>query len=402
MTTLELIIIPCLAVSIAAVGLWLVTMIRVRRCVDASISMREGVGLPEPPGGWPSVSVVIPAHDEEDVIERCARGLLAQDYPNLEVVFALDRCTDRTEELLRKVVGDDPRFTIVTIDSCPDDWAGKCNAAATGVRHAGGDQLVFTDADTDFHPDLIRASVALRLREDVDLLSVLSTLSMTRWDEWCAQPVATLNLIRMHPLDQVNRRERPRAFANGQFMLFTSEMYHRLGGHEQVRDDLLEDIAFARAVRSNEGHAVIVNADHMLNVSMYDSLKDFCEGWKRIFIEVARRRPRRLVGWGIRAFTGGVVAPLIQVLSIVVGIMLAMQGNVLASTLGIAPASAGLVLQAIALAWIYRLGQAPVSGIIGFPIGSAILTWVMFDGARDLISGRPIRWGGRDYVLKSN
>ena len=299
-------------------------------------------------------------------------------------------------------MGDDPRFTIVTIDSCPDDWAGKCNAAATGVRHAGGDQLVFTDADTDFHPDLIRASVALRLREDVDLLSVLSTLSMTRWDEWCAQPVATLNLIRMHPLDQVNRRERPRAFANGQFMLFTSEMYHRLGGHEQVRDDLLEDIAFARAVRSNEGHAVIVNADHMLNVSMYDSLKDFCEGWKRIFIEVARRRPRRLVGWGIRAFTGGVVAPLIQVLSIVVGIMLAMQGNVLASTLGIAPASAGLVLQAIALAWIYRLGQAPVSGIIGFPIGSAILTWVMFDGARDLISGRPIRWGGRDYVLKSN
>ncbi len=112
MTTLELIIIPCLAVSIAAVGLWVVTMLRVRRCVDASISMREGVDLPEPPGGWPSVSVVIPAHDEEDVIERCARGLLAQDYPNLLITAGLN----------------DPRVHYWE----PAKWAARMRDRATG------------------------------------------------------------------------------------------------------------------------------------------------------------------------------------------------------------------------------------------------------------------------------
>ena len=119
--------------------------------------MRAGVEIPEPAGGWPRLTVVIPAHQEEDVIERCARSLMNQRYPNLEVIFALDRCTDRTESLLRAVIEADPRFRIVLIDDCPEDWAGKCNAAATGVANAEGDYLLFTDADTEFHEDLVRS-----------------------------------------------------------------------------------------------------------------------------------------------------------------------------------------------------------------------------------------------------
>jgi chlorobactene glucosyltransferase len=400
MTILQLIIVPCLIVSFSGVGLWFLTLIRVRSCVRASISMKAGVGLPAPAGGWPLVSVVIPAHNEEDVIERCATSLLAQRYPGLEVIFALDRCTDRTEALLRAVVGDDPRFKIVTIDSCPDDWAGKCHAAATGVRHAKGDYYVFTDADTEFNEDLIRSSVGLALEHGAALLSVLSSLSTTRWDEWCVQPVATMNLIRMHPLDQVNRVDRPRAFANGQFMLFSREMYQRIGGHERVHEDLLEDIAFARAVKVDGGRSILVNADNMLNVSMYDSFHALREGWKRIFIEVARRRPRRLVIWGIRSMTAGVILPGIQLATLVIGLILGIQGDVVLMVLALLLAGIGFMLQGITLIWVYALGQAPISGALGFPIGSAVVGWIMFEGARDLSSGRPIRWGGREYILK--
>ena len=119
MSPLQIIMILLLIVSFSAVVLWFITLIRVGLCVRASISMLEGVDLPEPEGGWPTVSVVIPAHQEEDVIERCARSLMAQRYSSFEVVFALDRCTDQTESLLRAIIGDDPRFKIVLIGTKP-------------------------------------------------------------------------------------------------------------------------------------------------------------------------------------------------------------------------------------------------------------------------------------------
>ena len=401
MNTLQIIFILLLIVSFSAMTMWFVMFIRVISCARATISMREGRDIPEPESGWPTVSIVIPAHDEEEVIERCARSLMAQKYDRMQVVFSLDRCTDRTEELLRAVVGEDPRFEITTVEECPNDWAGKCNAAAMGARLTTGDWLLFTDADTEFDPDLVRSSVAIAMERKIDLLSVLSTLSITRWDERIVQPVATMNLLRMHPVDSVNRLERPRAFANGQFMLFTREIYERMGGHERVHLDLLEDIAFARVVQAEGGRGMIANSDRMLNVSMYENLGALRAGWKRIYIEVARRRPRRLLNWGLRVLMAGVVVPSLEVLTLVLGVLLLQrEGDVPGFVLAVVFAGGGLLFQLITLAWIYRMGRTPISGLLAFPLGSLIVCWIMLDGACDLLLGRPIRWGGREYILK--
>ena len=129
---------------------------------------------------------------------------------------------------------------------------GKCNAARAGAKiamEAGAEYLLFTDADVLFDPDLVQSAVALSIRENSDLLSALTTLTSTSWEEFVVQPVASLNLVRMHPTDLVNRTTNPRAFANGQFMLFTRSIYETIGGHDAVSEDLLEDIAFARSVR---------------------------------------------------------------------------------------------------------------------------------------------------------
>ena len=234
---------------------------RLRRALRMSISMREGLALEPPSSDPPSVAVVIPAHDEEALIESCARGILAQDHGSLHVIFVLDRCTDRTEARLRSVVEGDARCTILVLDECPPDWAGKCNAASQGARKAlelGVDYLLFTDADTRFDPGLFRAAVGLASRERADLVSVLSTLTCTRWDEKVVQPVASFNLLRMRPTDLVNRPQNPRAFAIGQFMLFSRAIYEGIGGHHCVHEDLRRT-AFARKVRKHGGRGIIVN-----------------------------------------------------------------------------------------------------------------------------------------------
>ncbi|NDC52379.1 MAG: glycosyltransferase [Actinobacteria bacterium] len=75
------------------------------------------------------------------------------------MIFVLDRCTDGTLAELRAI--DDPRLVIIENGSCPEDWAGKCNAARIGAARARGELLLFTDADTWFDPRLVRATVAL-------------------------------------------------------------------------------------------------------------------------------------------------------------------------------------------------------------------------------------------------
>lgn len=405
MSPLQIILILLLIASFGATAFWSVFLWRVARSVQKSFFMREGSELPEPAGGWPSVVIVVPAHNEEEMIERCASSIAAQDYPSLRVIFVLDRCTDQTETILRRVVGSDPRFQIELIDSCPEDWAGKCNAARVGAEIAlqgAGDFVVFTDADARFDPKLIRSSVALAIREEANLLSVLSTLTIERWDERFVQPVASLNLLRMHPVDRVNRRERPQAFANGQFMLFDRSAYEALGGHEHVRDDLLEDIAFARAIVGNGGRGIVVNADGMLEVAMYDSLNTLLEGWKRIYIEVARRRPRRLMAWGTRVLGAGVGVPAVQIATIVIGAILASGGDQLALVLALAAVGSGLALQVVSLGWFYRIAGSSPLAVLGFPLGCVLVASAMLQGARDLRQGRPIRWGGREYVLKAD
>jgi biofilm PGA synthesis N-glycosyltransferase PgaC len=65
-----------------------------------------------PPSGWPGVTVLIPAHNEEDVIGTCVRAALDADYPELEVVVLDDGSTDATVEAAREAGGGDPRLEV--------------------------------------------------------------------------------------------------------------------------------------------------------------------------------------------------------------------------------------------------------------------------------------------------
>ncbi len=354
------------------------------------------------PERWPRVSIIVPAHNEERVIEACARSLLASAYPDLEIIVVLDRCTDGTRELLRPFEREanasaegGVRLRVIENDHCPEDWAGKCNAARVAAAAATGEYFLFTDADVAFDPQLVRASVASAIAGERGLLSLLPTLTSDRWFERVVQPVAAMTLLRLYPIDRVNREERRRPFANGQFMLFERRVYERIGGHAAVKDDLLEDIAFARAVEAAGERGAIAVADGMLVVNMYGSLASMLTGWKRIFIEACKRKPARLRQQAARLFAVGPIAPVVQVAAIVVG---ALHGGPIGA-MAMGSALVGFALQFAALAVIYRMSRSPLAGALAYPLGAFLVARALWAGARDLESGTPVRWGGRSYVL---
>lgn len=396
---------------------WIIAIVRIWREIAQLPRVDAGLAIAAPPDGWPRVSVVIPAHNEEELAPRCAESLLASDHRALEAIFVLDRCTDRTLERLRPIAARDPRLRIIENGSCPPDWAGKCNAAQVGASQATGEVLLFTDADTHFDPGLVRATVALLRHRKLSLLSLLPTLTSERFFEQAVQPVASLTLLRMYPISSANRAVNPRVFANGQFLLFERSMYERLGGHAAVKDDLLEDIAFARAVRDQGGGTCgLFVAGPMLVVRMYESLGAFVEGWKRIFIEACLRQPRRLRRKAIEVIALGIGLPAAQLLTL----LLALIAWFVAPTMGagagaehaaasallttaIASASiaiGGALLQTAALAFCYHQADAPLRGVLFHPFGSWMVARSLWGGASDLDRRRPVRWGGREYVLE--
>ena len=398
MSMIQLLAVIACLIPAAGALYWAVVTIRIALHRGHRPSIRAGLELPEPPSGWPALSIIIPAHDESRVIDRCLGSLAAQRYPDLEIVVVLDRCTDDTPERVRRHAAADDRIRAVELDQCPPEWAGKCHAAHTGYRAARGDRLLFMDADTEADPSLARAAVAFAAHHELALLSLLSTLTVEQPFEQGPQPVATLTLMKMFPMEQVNRRDGRRTFANGQFLLFDRVWYERLGTHEAVRDELLEDLAFARRLRRMGGRGWIATADRMLFCSMYGSVEAFRRGWKRIFIEACHRRVFKLRKWGVRTLLIGVVVPAGQVLATVLGLGLVFSRPTTAAVL-LALVGLGLALQYASLRYIYRRGGTPLRRLWRFPLGCVTVAGILLDAADDLRHRRPIRWGGREYVL---
>ncbi|MFE8016393.1 glycosyltransferase [Streptomyces antibioticus] len=111
---------------------------------------RRAVVVPE--GGWPGVTVLVPAYNEEPVIGHCVEALRKVDYPHLEILILNDGSGDGTVAAARAAAGDDPRVTVL------DDGVnmGKADRLNDGFRRARHGLVLVTDADTHLHPDAVR------------------------------------------------------------------------------------------------------------------------------------------------------------------------------------------------------------------------------------------------------
>lgn len=379
---------------------WIALIAQIWRTAAAVPTARAGLELARrtPPAGL--VTVIVPAHNESAVIAHLVASLRVQTHEQLHVVLALDRCTDDTADVARSAIAGDPRFEIVELSQSPGEWAGKVNAVWQAVqrsRHVPlSKYLLFADADCTLDPECIAATVALLEDRKLGMLSLASTLTHDTWFERLVQPAASFYLMSQHPLLRANRQDaRKRAFANGQFMLFTSDTYRALGGHAVVSTELLEDLALARLMKDREMPQGVLVSDGMVTCRMYATWAEFCRGWRRIFIEGAKRRPDRLRKQALRCQAAYSVLPASA-------IALAATAPVLASGAG---ATAGLTLGVVGVAiwlvgagWIYRMGRTPLWLVPGFVIGAWLVGGILRRSGCDLARGKAVEWAGRSYV----
>lgn len=391
---------------VATILIWGFIWWRVERTKRTVPTLRFGRTLAalDPPKG--RVCVVVPAHNESRVIAGLVASLRAETYPELRVVLALDRCTDDTAALARAAIGGDGRFEIIDIETCPDAWVGKVHAVHAGFTRSRGvtdaEFLLFADADTLFSPGCIASALALMRERKVDLLSLLSTLTYDTWFERIAQPTAALELMRRFPLTLVNGvdRNRFRAFANGQFLLFRRDAYTAIGGHDAVKDSLFEDVALARRIAAARRKAGVFLADGLFHCRMYADWNQFRRGWKRIYTQAANGNAGRLTLWSIQARWLGTLLPAWALAAAPAAAFIAARDPERGSTV--------FALFAVALiAWLGPLvrlsamARAPLWTAPLQIIGAWLIAGILAEAAKDVRSRTPTLWGGREYGLRA-
>jgi len=103
----------------------------------------------------PLVTVVVPAHDEAATAEATLDSLLANDYPNMEIICVDDGSDDGTHAVMKRVAAREPRVRVMR----QYPRGGKSSALNRALTVARGEILVVTDADTTFERTAIREIV---------------------------------------------------------------------------------------------------------------------------------------------------------------------------------------------------------------------------------------------------
>jgi chlorobactene glucosyltransferase len=342
-----------------------------------------------PVGELPTVSTIVPARNEQRNIDRCARGITGQDYPNMDTIFVDDDSKDATPDILARYVAKDSRVKVVHTGGKPEGWNGKQWACHSGALEANGEWLCFMDADTYAEPFLISRTLAFVLTNNIDMLTLQPWYELLGLWERIILPTGLPHLLIVYPPDRVNNPNDPLSMANGQFILIKRSVYEAVKGHEGIKDRMMDDYSLGENVKNAGYHINIVDGAEVMRVRLYTNLREIWAGALKAAVQISG-------GWGISA-VGLLVTLLVNVVPVfALWLAVLLENWPAVLIMGVT------ILIEIAYYSIVRMAgfrTPPWTGFV-FPLGGLIVTMILADGMFRLATGREILWKGRSLLGK--
>ncbi len=337
------------------------------------------------PAADPTVSIIVPARNEEGSLGRCLESLVAQAGVSFEIIVVDDGSTDRTREIAESF----PGVRVIGAGPLRGGWTGKNNAVFTGASTARGVWLLFTDADTVHSPGSLARAVAEAERHGAALLSFSPEQEVHCFWEMAVMPVIFAELAAAYRPSEVSDPACPAAAANGQYLLVSREAYDLVGGHATLAAGLLEDVDLARAVKANGRRIYFRYGADAVRTRMYRNFTQLREGWTKnlalLFPSSLKLATSRCTEFGLMA--GSVLAA---------GIF-AFSGAWLPAT------GVGAIALVFYSRFLIRICRAHFSwkanalSIFGLPLFSYLLLRSGLRHRRGTVS-----WKGRKYTPSSN
>lgn len=352
-----------------AVGAWLLARIPAPRELGAGAESGE-------PGR--TVSVIVPARNEESSLPHLLASLAAQTRPATEVIVVDDHSEDATA-----TVAATARATVLDAPALATGWKGKPAACAAGSERATGELLVFLDADVTLAPGALAALVDEHRRRG-GLVSVQPHHVTVRPYE---QLSAVCNVVSMMGTLAFTGPPHPEVtMAFGPCLITSRADYDAVGGHSDptVRAQVIEDIALARRFRATGRPVSVLGGRRMVHFRMYpDGLRSLIDGWTRSLGVGARgASPVAIIGpflwvWGALVAAGDGLAALRGGPHRVVGAMI-------------------YAAWAVQMGWMLRrVGRFGALTAVVFPVPLVAFVALFLRSVVLLVTRRPVRWRGR-------
>ncbi|HEX4095412.1 MAG TPA: glycosyltransferase [Caulobacteraceae bacterium] len=351
---------------------------------------RDDRAEPRAPAAWLSVTAVVPARDEADVIGRSIGSLLAQDYPgSFRVILVDDQSTDGTAEAAiaaAKGIGAEGRLEVIKGAPLPGGWTGKLWALSQGVARATADAPTYvwlTDADIGHAPSNLRHLVARAEHGGLKLTALMVKLHCGTWAERMLIPAFVFFFQMLYPFAWVNDPKNKLAAGAGGCMLVNREALEQAGGIASVRAEIIDDCALARKLKA-QGPIWLGLATRAESLRPYVTIGEIGRMISRSAYAQLGYSPLVLVGTLIGMVLTYLAPPLLTVFA-----------------RGPAQAMGALawLLMAISfqpMLWLYR--RSRLWGF-GLPLIGALYSLFTLQSALDVWRGKGGMWKGRAQAL---
>ncbi|HTW36947.1 MAG TPA: glycosyltransferase [Steroidobacteraceae bacterium] len=366
--------------------------------IARAIGQRHALGrlkVASPPGAAavPPVAVIVPARNESANIGPCIESLLAQELPpdRLRILVVDDASTDATPQIVARLAARDPRLRLLSAPPLPPGWTGKAHACAIGARAAhDADWLCFIDADMRARPSLIASAVQRARADSIELLSLAPRQRLESFAERLLLPCGLYLLAFSQDLSRIQAPDSGEVVATGQFMLLARETYEQAGGWASVRDQICEDLEFARLLKARGKRVLMLDGSELLETRMYT-------GWGTLWPGIAKNlsimlggAPRTLASAAI-AFVLAWAAVLLPLWDLA-GCLRGTPGAYVALAPALAGSAAAFGLH-LAGAVHFRI---PLYYGLLFPVGYSVGAMLALDSVRWRLVRR-VHWKGRVY-----
>ena len=333
------------------------------------------------------VSVIVPTRNEEATIARCLRSIAGQTHRNLEFVVVDDWSTDRTCEMAASVVEGDGRGRMVSGEELPEGWVGKNWACHQGFRMSRGEWLLFVDSDSILARDAVERILSHAKRTGKDVLSVFPRAELRGFWAKMVWPVLASVIRLLYPLRSVNDSKGRRAVLFGAFILIRRGAYERIGGHEAVRGDFVEDKQMANNLKAKGVPFGVLLDGAVLTAGLASGFTAVWSSVKRIASNPLRER--KLTGFGF--VLAGLMLFVFPLLTLGVS---AISGT--ATTFFIVAAAISVLSPAAIVTYDVRNTTSRSYGftLLAFAGGTMIMLGVL----RQLLGGGSFTWRGRTYL----
>lgn len=376
----------CAGVSVA----WMFALLLVNLAAIPRLS-REPAGRAGE--ARPSVSVVIPARNEERDIASAVRAHLAADYPDFEVIVVDDRSTDRTPEILAALAAENRRLKVVAGSEPPPGWLGKPHALHQGAGAAGGELLLFADADVRYEPRCISETVRFLVGQEADLVALVPRMEAAGFWENVLMPNLVF-LFYCGPTFLANRdRSRWLAMGGGTGNLVRRSAYRSIGGHEAIKGSVIDDVNLALRLKRGGYRTRVVRAEDRVRVRMYHGFREVWDGFSKNAAYL---------------FSGGLGVVLLLFLLATLVLAVFPCGVLLAAACGAKIGASDVRLAAICFG-LLTATRAVLAAAIGdplwpaptHPILSVVWTGIIGRSLYFRIIRRRLTWRGREFDARS-